>query len=764
MKFLSENERMQHPQARLIPLNVWKTFYSDELSDFQLALMQTASSDYSNYLAGLDNGALQDLTTIKKISADWLAMAYGHPDAKDYLLMNFARRLNIPTEEVFKLAAIIGKMSMMEHLMKLAPDKVQDMIAADRYSTSYEAFRVAAINGHTPVVNRLLLFFSVFAYAESHNQEYGAHYIYPLVRAKLSTLQEGRASLERDNPQAVFDINNPEEAKLCFYKKEQIYFQIPKYQAGAELLLTVPAVHALAQQNDFYQREALGVLDFTALARDRESSMTALTSGEQKRLEAAIKTYKPVVNGRGIDSLMTELRSVLMARYQANPAKVNTGDGRVIDLPASWDEWRRLREQFSPDTQELALKAYAQHKDHTAWRYLEKPNLWMAADAPYVNRNDAGGWSTFEDYQPLIALFYLGASDGNAVPCDGHTFDTRLEHFIDELAHIGRAHNWDRTRISGQGTEEYDDLEGDKPSCYSGVKRRLFQSVLGHPLFKLLTLDDVKQELREFVREHFQQCIQTNPGEAIEWKKTWGRVCEADGDPEVDGALSALNIPESKQAAFIKRLGDKYPAQFNEDLSFKTYIQDRFKLTEHISTHAAGFGGEADLMGLLETNASKIQEEPDNDEPMPPAAIQPPDVAAKPHIQSFLDDAFKAMDALEEYSAGASVREIINQLRESITQINTIYSRESSFTPEQQNQLKAHLAALKEGLGALRPNHFEGKPKNDFTSIIRSMLNGVTLLFSWLGAPKDRNLLAEITGRPFFFQRSRTQEETQTIT
>ena len=145
--------------------------------------------------------------------------------------------------------------------------------------------------------------------------------------------------------------------------------------------------------------------------------------------------------------------------------------------------------------------------------------------------------------------------------------------------------------------EEYDDLEGDKPSCYSGVKRRLFQSVQGHPLLKMLTMDGIKQELREIVREHFKQCIQTNPEAAIEWKKDWDNVCDTGLGGE---ALSAMDVSQEEQGAFIQALRNKYPSQFDEDPSFQTYIQGRFKLTEHISTHAAWFGGETDLTELLE--------------------------------------------------------------------------------------------------------------------------------------------------------------------
>ena len=567
-------------------------------------------------------------------------MALPHNDLQD---MISARNY-----KAFQVAAGNGHLSVMKRLIELAPDKVRVMTSANNYA----AFRYASSNNHLDNLDVINFLFqqnvSLFAYAEPHEEEFGEKYVHPFVIQNLTALRVARVAVEAENVNAVFDVTNLEQSKCCFYLLRNIIrrndpallddirflTEIPSVktllhtavtpnqsnelfrlalnkgnQAAAEILLTVPEVYNLAVQHDFYSREAQGGLDLNALAMDRESSMTALTLGEQKRLNAAIKLYRPIIRARGIESLMTELRDVLMARYQKSPARVNTDDRRIINLPATWDEWCELRETFSVNTRKQALEAYAKHKDHSAWRYLEKPNPWMAEDAPYVNRDTLGAYSTFEGYKPLIAMFFLGASDKNTLPCDGYTFETRLEHFIDELALIGRAHNWDKTRIrrdvSGHSVEEeYDDLKGDKPSCYSGVKRRLFQSVLGHPLLKILTMDDIKQELREVVREQFKQCITKHPSEAVKWKKGWDKVCETGLGDE---ALSGLNIPESDQVAFIEVLRIKYPSQFDGDPGFKLYIQDRFKLNELVSTHAARFGGEIDLTALLEPCVSRPQ-------------------------------------------------------------------------------------------------------------------------------------------------------------
>jgi len=421
----------------------------------------------------------------------------------------------------FHYTARNGHLAVVNRLIELvSPEHLQAMVS----SGNYVAFRTAARNTHLPVVNRLLQLPTVFAYAEMHDEEYGERYTHPFVQERLANLRERRESFETNNPHAVFDVE-PEEAELCFYMlrnlirrgdvpnvRDDMLFlmnirlvkallhtavtpnqpnellrlaQSVNNQAAADLLLTIPAVRELAQQNNFYRDEARGGLNLRALAEDRESSMTALTSGEERRLARAIKTYQPQIKQRGgVTAVMQMLRDTLKARYAAHPAHIRTGDGRDIDLPFTWDAWQELGKTLSEDTREHALQAYYQHKDHTAFRYLSKPNPWMDNYASHVDRGAQGAWSTFEEYQPLIAMLYLGACDENTPPCDGYTLETRLEHFIDELAHIGRAHNWDNTRpgtnASGQLIhEEYDDLKGDKPSCYSGVKRRLFQSVLG---------------------------------------------------------------------------------------------------------------------------------------------------------------------------------------------------------------------------------------------------------------------------------------------
>lgn len=351
--------------------------------------------------------------------------------------------------------------------------------------------------------------------------------------------------------------------------------------------------------------------------------MRALSVGEQNRLQAAISRYQPLIQSTGVANIMRALRQALETRYTETPAKIIRDDDSELPLPYDWQAFQALNlSTIKQETQEnseydRALQAYYQHKDHTAWRYLLKPNPWMHKQAGFVEVNPHNlreRWSTFEEYQPLITMLYLAAIDNETPPTEGYTLDTRLEHFIDELAHIGRAHNWDDTRIkmddngevvlddSGEPiTEEYDNLQGDKPSCYSGVKRRLFQSVQGHPLLVLLTKEGIDAELREFVRAHFQQAINGTNREALQ--QAWDRFIQLESEEADIPLLKTLDISVDKQNIFIESLIRKYGEQFTEDPTFKSRINDAFMLSAQTPpAHILKF----DFVGVQELLESPI--------------------------------------------------------------------------------------------------------------------------------------------------------------
>ncbi len=543
----------------------------------------------------------------------------------------------------FRMAAQNGHLAVIEKLIEIAPDKVQSMLS----TRNYDAFELAVQNGHLAVIERLLNFPEVFANAEMRGRQFSRH-IQDFMNPRLASLAQEIHTFQATHPNDIFDITDSMQTKLYFYMMKHLIRQgtpeslnqlnlllsIPAVKALAhqavnpylspnellrlaislnhreavQVLLNIPAVQQLAQRNHFYQRPTHR-LDIEVGTHDRESSMHALTQGEKSSLERVQNLYQPDIDARGVPDIMGELKTLLAQRYNAHPATVTTGDGRVISLPLDFDKFQALAKTLSADTRERALQSYYQHPDHTALRYLSKPNPWMSNHAQYVNGNhQEGAWSTFDEYESLISLLYLAAKDESTPAINGYTIETRIENFIKELSLIGRAHNWDASRINPATgrSEEYDDLQGDKPSCYSGVYRRLFQSVQGHPLLTLLTKDIILQEVRDVVRDHFIHCI--NDNNCVGLHKAWEAII--DGEEADPSMLLKLNFSEEKQTELIQsisqKLHDKYGPQFNTEM--QAYLVATLNVdTLYYKNLAEKFGGQVGLTEILETKTQEMQ-------------------------------------------------------------------------------------------------------------------------------------------------------------
>lgn len=180
-----------------------------------------------------------------------------------------------------------------------------------------------------------------------------------------------------------------------------------------------------------------------------------------------------------------------------------------------------------------------------------------------------------------IAINYLAVVDEEVEAIDGHTIEGRVEHFIQELALILRAHNWnyskDRKR-KREENKEHDDLKGDKPSCYSGMNRRLFQSVLGHPLFKTLTIDHLFQEIRSFAWEHFYSVL--NSENRCILKDSYNNYFIY-LDEEFAKPLVSLNIPLEKKGQFADYLDKKYGSRLTQNTALRVLIYDTLILRDN---------------------------------------------------------------------------------------------------------------------------------------------------------------------------------------
>jgi hypothetical protein len=121
--------------------------------------------------------------------------------------------------------------------------------------------------------------------------------------------------------------------------------------------------------------------------------------------------------------------------------------------------------------------------------------------------------------------------------------------------------------------------------------------VQGHPFFKILTLDDLKQELRDFMRAHFISKI-TDENRA-DLQEAWEKLCV---DGISDPILDSLNVDLSEQHRFRSYLETKYTRQFTENPNLRAYILNSCAITTNFPSHVARFAYVTDFGRLLDSS------------------------------------------------------------------------------------------------------------------------------------------------------------------
>lgn len=602
----------------------------------------TASQGHLQVLKHLEQRAPDDVPSMMwagefKYGAYINAATNGHLEVLKHLEARLPaeviKMIEAGRYDAYRLAALSGHIDVVKHLEERAPEYARDMFVA----FGPHIYQNVVSRGFIDVVNCLHQHPSFLGYAESHDGECFARHVRPFIDIQLQALQQRREAYERTNPTGVFDLE-ADEVALYFYCLRNLirrnddamieYIQqlltLPRFRQAltnndnellrlamrldnynaALALLNVDGVRELAEANRFYQAEQRvhGAWDLRQLAADRESSMRALNQAEREVADRVRHHYQAQVQAAGgVGAVFESFKATLKARYDANPA-VHKRGSESITLPFEWQALQALRVEklLSEVDYQAILKAYYRHDDHTAFRYVSKPNHWMDNDAAYANIDETRTqrWSTFEEYKVTIAYFWLAACDESTPVTQGHTFEGRVEQFIRQLALIGRAHNWDCTRTVTRADghviqEEYDDLAGDKPSCFSGVNRRLFQSVLGHPLFEGLTPEVLKQEICQFVRAHFGDVLQRLDAHAV--KAAFERLVDLEETEDDLQLMAKLNITAAQIEAFQTALNTKYGHVFSANPYLKKAFHQDFKLTEFHRSHFEKFYGPAKL-------------------------------------------------------------------------------------------------------------------------------------------------------------------------
>lgn len=220
-----------------------------------------------------------------------------------------------------------------------------------------------------------------------------------------------------------------------------------------------------------------GADSLRGFAQDTENAMRPLAPKQKGMLGAVRWRYKARYEQEGLEVILQDFKQYLEAQYANSPARDQKGRALPLAHKASL----------------VSQKPYYENIYHTAWRYLfQKPNPWMSEKALWVAREHHIGSANIskQDIENL-AYFWCAASDESMAPSKGYSHESIKEGFAREVALMGRRHNWDKKRevtkiIEGEHrviVEEYDDMEGDKPSCSMGVTQGLVQSVVGKPLF-----------------------------------------------------------------------------------------------------------------------------------------------------------------------------------------------------------------------------------------------------------------------------------------
>lgn len=465
----------------------------------------------------------------------------------------------------------------------------------DALCSALGSFSQQALND---TIRFLLNYLDVFDYAAIHHHEHGEQ-IKSFIQEKLIAFSQRAENDALSDKEALTyhsylvyiernyqTLGNYYESQLHILAQLQQNPQIARLQAERQISI---AANATSFQNDLRR-----------IANDSESAMRALPADDQKRLKRVTERYLPSINEKGgINVAFEKMMQQFKTRYLNSPAFFQNSQGENITLPCEWEAFEAL--SLSKNNRKAALKAYYAHPLHTAIRYLSDKNPWMNPNAHYViNSNTDSRYKRADlgnagfSYKPMIVVLWSMMSDINVSLIDDYTLDTRIDFFIGKLAEAGRTHNWDKTRekkdnkgkkIIKNGAvvrEQFDNGEGDQPSCYSGARGYIFDAAKqGQALFRLLEIEHIKAELRDFAHAHFQSVITDETREALQ--SAWNSYIE---NPEITDTLSAFNIPAEKQQAFETELSEKYGEDFTA--KFKDYSRERF--VENKGCHAVTFG------------------------------------------------------------------------------------------------------------------------------------------------------------------------------
>ncbi|HAT6330512.1 TPA: hypothetical protein JAJ76_000826 [Legionella pneumophila] len=260
------------PQLRLIPWILWENLFQHFISANELSLMTLSYKEAIHiFLPGTKNmEQVRQLLCLyyahynrnaKQLWSDahkkgiksevicFVAAITGCSSALDTLCLlltsdEIVKVIQAENYQAFRLAAENGHLHVLNRLCELAPTEATAMIQAE----NYYAFRWAAVGrGHHNVINFLLDCPVMLAYAEIHEFEYGEKYVNPFIARHVNRLKEMHDAFKLSNPDGVFDLVTKSECLQGFYMLRNLIRRNDEVLLDdIRFLLSIPGIKALA--------------------------------------------------------------------------------------------------------------------------------------------------------------------------------------------------------------------------------------------------------------------------------------------------------------------------------------------------------------------------------------------------------------------------------------------------------------------------------------------------------------------------------------
>lgn len=156
LTFKTKAERMQHPQAKLIPDSIWASsrLFANSLDDAVLAMMQASDEDLTSRfdsLPKLTNKPLTSKAPLELRMAAFVGIALSHPNLPFSVFKSLNVQFDFHPRLVVELFTILGyEAHLLEYMNTLSPSEVSYVNYANFYY-----YKLAAEQGRLSSMKRL---------------------------------------------------------------------------------------------------------------------------------------------------------------------------------------------------------------------------------------------------------------------------------------------------------------------------------------------------------------------------------------------------------------------------------------------------------------------------------------------------------------------------------------------------------------------------------------------------------------------------------